>query len=588
MSAALWPSPAEKAAGHKLGQEKLFLRRDIPAFCNPLVIFFANWVLMLVTLSFSVTNVSYPKAGIPALLFALSLASFFLAYLVSRMLLHRWPASSDSLSYTVDVTCAVAVEPADQCRRGPDYRLQLHLLWPAACDPRSRILPDLRTIQAGAVSAAGYRYGECHARSGAVAQGPVHDLRPLMADALCDARAHHVWRCFRCSLSLPSELAWDRRKLYLILAGFLAFALLVITLFGNARTAQDKFLEYLQIRHKYSGWPMAFLWLTSYVSIPFSNLCWFFAKGHFHGPTLSFLYPLLPSFLAPSDPHASIHNDRSIIDGASTYLAVYALDFSFVGVYLAKRGPWRHVRMVEGTGHAEEHPGGRHSPFLSLLHLLQRHVHSAFDDSSACHPGHGPAQMLSLWEPARFRKWCSNDRDQASVSRVAGASCGHRRYRALSNRAGAVARISKRDGCTRAHECRDRRCSRAPLDNTPSPGSGQNLPQDVAYLASERNSGLATAYNRARRLAAVNRSQWLLTLDQDTAVPLDFFVKDGVGIAGRVPATRASALSFRRSLREQSNSRQIGFSSARSRAGGVADTSAYRLSRCSRSTLERC
>ena len=95
------------------------------------------------------------------------------------------------------------------------------------------------------------------------------------------------------------------------------------------------FLEYLQIRHKYSDWPMAYLWLTSYMSIPFSNLCWLFAKGNFHGPTLSFLYPLLPSFLTPADPHAYIHDDLSIIDGASTYLAAYALDFSYLGIYLA-------------------------------------------------------------------------------------------------------------------------------------------------------------------------------------------------------------------------------------------------------------
>jgi len=127
----------------------------------------------------------------------------------------------------------------------------------------------------------------------------------------------------------------SRRKLYFVLVGFLAFALLVITLIGNARTAQGVFLEYLQIRHKYSDWPMAFLLFTSYVSIPFSNLCWLVAKTNFQGPTLSFLYPLLPSFLTPADPHASIHNDLTIIDGASTYLAAYLLDFSLVGIYLA-------------------------------------------------------------------------------------------------------------------------------------------------------------------------------------------------------------------------------------------------------------
>jgi len=62
-------------------------------------------------------------------------------------------------------------------------------------------------------------------------------------------------------------------------------------------------------------------------------------------------------------------------------------------------------------------------------------------------------------------------------------------------------------------------------DNSPSPGSGQDLPEDVAYFTDESNSGLATAYNRAREWAALHGSEWLLTLDQDTAVPADFFRK---------------------------------------------------------------
>lgn len=62
-------------------------------------------------------------------------------------------------------------------------------------------------------------------------------------------------------------------------------------------------------------------------------------------------------------------------------------------------------------------------------------------------------------------------------------------------------------------------------DNSPAKGSGQELPEGVAYFADESNSGLATAYNRAREWAALHGSEWLLTLDQDTAVPPDFFRK---------------------------------------------------------------
>ncbi len=62
-------------------------------------------------------------------------------------------------------------------------------------------------------------------------------------------------------------------------------------------------------------------------------------------------------------------------------------------------------------------------------------------------------------------------------------------------------------------------------DNSPGGSVEHDLPKGVAYFPDESNSGLATAYNRAIEWALQNGSKWLLTLDQDTAVPDDFFVK---------------------------------------------------------------
>ncbi len=62
-------------------------------------------------------------------------------------------------------------------------------------------------------------------------------------------------------------------------------------------------------------------------------------------------------------------------------------------------------------------------------------------------------------------------------------------------------------------------------DNSPSSDASHKLPEGVHYFADESNSGLATAYNQALAWAVEQGSTWLLTLDQDTAVPLDFFVK---------------------------------------------------------------
>lgn len=62
-------------------------------------------------------------------------------------------------------------------------------------------------------------------------------------------------------------------------------------------------------------------------------------------------------------------------------------------------------------------------------------------------------------------------------------------------------------------------------DNSPAAGAEQGLPPDVRYVADESNSGLAKAYNHALNWAIEDGSAWLLTLDQDTAVPEDYFEK---------------------------------------------------------------
>jgi len=333
-SPAVWPSLTEKFAGHKLVHGELKPLGDLPLFCNPLVIFIGNWTLMMVSLSFQVTYVTYPHMGMPMLLFGISLGSFLFGYIVSRMLLHRWPTPNVAPVYTLDVTqlwqlnlllsvAAVMIIVFNWLLAGPP---------PAVGDPTSYLtygrfkqvlFPLLVTVSVNAILDPS-RWRKALFILFGVGGMTLYITRGLLMVALLQ-----MFFVF----SLKTRIS--RRKLYSILICFVAFAVVVITVIGNARTAQGVFLEYLQIKHKYADWPMAYLWLTSYVSIPFSNLCWLFAKGSFHGPTLSFLYPLLPSFLTPPDPHAYIHEDLSIIDGASTYLAAYALDFSYLGIYLA-------------------------------------------------------------------------------------------------------------------------------------------------------------------------------------------------------------------------------------------------------------
>jgi hypothetical protein len=333
------PASFIRRSGHTTVRGAVNARRSLPLFCSPVVLFAFNWALMLCSLSAQITYVTYPSMGIPLLLCVLSAVPFFFGFLVARVIFLRWPrpdqaGQDESLVYTLDVTriwnlnlllCCISllIILFNWVSSGPP---------PALGDPTSYLtygrfkqllFPLLVTITVNATLDTSRWRMALFVLFG-IAALSLYITRGLLMVALLQA-----FFVFAIRTNMP------RRRLYVLAFGVLAFAIAAVTLIGNARTSHSVFLTYLQIRHKYFGWPMAYLWLTSYVSIPFSNLCWLFAKSNLHGPTLAFLYPLLPSFLAPADPHASIHNDLSIIDGASTYLAAYALDFSYLGVYLA-------------------------------------------------------------------------------------------------------------------------------------------------------------------------------------------------------------------------------------------------------------
>jgi GT2 family glycosyltransferase len=62
-------------------------------------------------------------------------------------------------------------------------------------------------------------------------------------------------------------------------------------------------------------------------------------------------------------------------------------------------------------------------------------------------------------------------------------------------------------------------------DNGPAPQENLNLPDGVQYVSDPRNLGLANAYNRALEIAIGQGAEWLITLDQDSAIPPDYFVK---------------------------------------------------------------
>lgn len=59
-------------------------------------------------------------------------------------------------------------------------------------------------------------------------------------------------------------------------------------------------------------------------------------------------------------------------------------------------------------------------------------------------------------------------------------------------------------------------------DNSPTPLKDSQLLSSFTYKHSPKNLGVSGAYNRAMKIAEAMGCEWLLLLDQDTAVPADF------------------------------------------------------------------
>ena len=318
----------------KLSEKTVRSRSDLPLFCNPVFLFFVNWVAMLVTLAIQVTYVSYPDLWLPVGLFVLSSLAMLAGYYATKLLLNRRNGErSEPARFLLDVRqlahlnmifCAVAllIILFNWVNEGPP---------PAVGDPtsyltygrfRQLLFPLLTVITVNAFLDTS-RLRKLFFAGFGMFWLAIYITRGLMVLTFLE-----VFFVFAMTTKI------SRRKLYLLSLGGVAVIIAGATLIGNIRTAHAVFLAFLQIREKYVDWPMASLWLTSYVSIPLSNLCWMLKTIPYHGPTFAFVYPLLPSFLAPVDPHLAIHSDLRIIDGASTYLSEYVLDFSYLGAYI--------------------------------------------------------------------------------------------------------------------------------------------------------------------------------------------------------------------------------------------------------------
>jgi oligosaccharide repeat unit polymerase len=311
---------------------------DLPFYCRPVILFVLVWLMMLTALSFHVSYDTYPTVDLPISLFAVSLIALLAGYGLVRLL---FPASSeqsdDGGEYVLNVTrlrrmnwLLVAIAVAIML-----VNLKLDGLPPAfgflsfsttSYLEYGRFKQLLFPVLMSIVVNASLDSSRCWTIA-LMAFGLLSLLLYVTRGEILAALLQ-VFFVF----SLTSRV--NRRKLVMSAAALVLGLAFLASAVGNNRTTQSSFFAVLQIRREFWEWPMISLWVISYLSIPVSNLCWIVHNFHFQKATWSFLYPALPAFWTPVDPHDSVTGYSHVVDGVHTYLASYYMDLSYPGIVL--------------------------------------------------------------------------------------------------------------------------------------------------------------------------------------------------------------------------------------------------------------
>lgn len=342
---ALLP-PAIRSSGHEanVNANSVFRIRplsDLPFFCHPVYLFVTTWIVMLAALELQVSWSTFPDRGLGIAVFVVSIVSMLLGYAAVRKpdgsrefepFPTRYLVRTSPLRKSVLILggCAVALVVYNYFAYGlppifavfglSTFDYQEYGRYKQALEPIMSALFLNSLLDTS-------RWRKWMGSAFALGIMLVYVLRGPLLMAMAQAV---ILASIRSSAS--------KKKIYIRAVVVLLIALALLNLIGNSRTPQEIFLSFMEIKPEFRSWPMALLWPITYISVPVSNLCWIIHGAHFTEPTLSFLYPVLPAFWAPVNPHDAPLSDSHIIDGVHTYLAPYFLDFSWLGVVAANFG----------------------------------------------------------------------------------------------------------------------------------------------------------------------------------------------------------------------------------------------------------
>ena len=311
---------------------------ELPFYCNPISLFFAVWLMMLVTFQLRISYTSYPDISLALLLFAVSAISFMTGY--------------GTIHFAYSAVGGTAIIPGE-------YRIDLKRLrrFHIICLAVALAIITLNWKLYGPPPIFGFfgldtfAYGEYGSlkqvlfpsfmalfvtaplESSIIRRWSFYAFGPLCALAYA-SRGYLLIMLFQMLIVFSLRTTLSKKKIYLIALSTLCIAVMLADIIGNGRSSygSEALLGYMQIKRSYYEWPTAYLWMISYISSPISNLCWIVRVYHYDHPTAAFLYYLIPASLAPKTLEGADLGSSNIVDGVHTYIAKYYLDFWWFGV----------------------------------------------------------------------------------------------------------------------------------------------------------------------------------------------------------------------------------------------------------------
>ena len=308
---------------------KIRERSALPFYCSPLWLFISVWLLMLASFQIRISYTSYPDLSLALIIFGCSLVSFLIGFVTVRsayFAVGYRPLGAKY--YQIDITrlrrfhlAAFGTAIAIIVMNWKLYGLPPVFGFFGIETLSYMEYGSLRQVLFPAIMAL---FVSAPLESSAIRRWCLYIFGPV-AFIVYASRGYLLIMLFQTLIVFSLRTTLSKKKIYLVAVGTLCSAILLSNVIGNSRNSlgSEVMFAAMQIKKAYYDWPAAYVWVISYVSTPFSNLCWIIHVYHYDHPSGAFLYSALPGFWAPTFIETGDLGSEKIIDGVHTYIAKY-------------------------------------------------------------------------------------------------------------------------------------------------------------------------------------------------------------------------------------------------------------------------